>query len=94
VEYENQKPQGFMNWLKESVTVKLMFIGMLVLLLLIPSSMIETLINERAGRHEEMEKDVSDKWSASQLIQGPVLVIPYKRQYKEVDTNNKAVMKG
>ncbi|MCC8426912.1 cell envelope integrity protein CreD [Mucilaginibacter sp. UR6-11] len=93
MEYEQEKPQGFMNWLQESVTLKLMFIGLLVLLLLIPSSMIENLIGERQIRHDEMEKDVSDKWSASQLIQGPVLVIPYKRQYNNRDTNNKLIMK-
>jgi inner membrane protein len=90
---EQQKPQGFMNWLKESITVKLMFIGMLILLLLIPSSMIGDLIRERENRSEEMEKDVSDKWSGSQLIQGPVLVIPYKRVYNSTDVNNKIVVK-
>jgi inner membrane protein len=91
MEEQRERPQGFLNWLKESVTVKLMFIGMLILLLIIPSTLIDSLINERAHRHEEMEKDVSDKWSASQLIQGPVLVIPYKRQYK--DTTNKLLIK-
>jgi inner membrane protein len=90
---EQQPPQGFFNWLKESVTVKLFFIGMLILLLLIPSSIIDSLITERALRHAEMEKDVSDKWSASQLIQGPVLVIPYKRLAKDRDTSNKLIMK-
>jgi inner membrane protein len=88
-----QQPQGFMNWLKESVTVKLLFIGFLILLLIIPSTMIESLINERASRQADMEKDVSDKWSTSQLIQGPVLVIPYTRQYKDKDDNNKEVLK-
>jgi inner membrane protein len=80
-----QQPQGFLNWLKESVTVKLLFIGFLILILIIPSSMIGSLISERASRQDEMEKDITDKWSASQLIQGPVLVIPYMRQYKEKD---------
>ncbi|MDB4924190.1 cell envelope integrity protein CreD [Mucilaginibacter sp.] len=93
MENEQQKPQGFMGWLKESVTVKLMFIGILIILLLIPSFMIESLITERAKRHDEMEKDVSDKWSASQLIQGPVLVIPYKRQLKDRDASNKVIIK-
>jgi inner membrane protein len=88
-----QPPQGLLNWLKESVTVKLLFIGFLILLLLIPSNMIQSLIGERALRQDDMEKDVSDKWSASQLIQGPVLVIPYKRQYKDKDANNKEIIK-
>lgn len=90
---EQHQPQGLMNWLQESVTVKLAFIGILVLLLLIPTSMIQGLISERAHRQDEMEKDVSDKWSASQLIQGPVLVIPYKRQFKEKDAANKEVIR-
>jgi inner membrane protein len=87
--HEKQQPQGFLNWLQESVTVKLLFIGFLILVLIIPSSMIGSLISERASRQDEMEKDVSDKWSGSQLIQGPVLIIPYTRHYKEKDVTEK-----
>ena len=86
---EQQQKRGFMDWLKESVTVKLGFIGVLILVLLIPSSLIDNLIRERASRQEEMIKDVSDKWSGSQLIQGPVLVIPYRRHVKYTDTAQK-----
>jgi len=88
-----QKPQGLLAWLQESVTVKLMFIGLLTLLLLIPSMLALNLIGERTQRQEEMEQDISDKWSGSQLIQGPVLVIPYKKFIKEKDANNKDVTK-
>ena len=88
-----QKPQGLLNWLQKSVTVKLMFIGLLTLLLLIPSLLVTNLIDERSQRQKEMEKDISDKWSGSQLIQGPVLVIPYKKFTKEKDANNKDVIK-
>jgi len=82
-----------MHWLKESVTVKLAFIGLLILVLLIPSSLVQNLINERAARQDEMIKDVSDKWSGSQLIRGPVLVLPYKKHVKYVDDNKKDVEK-
>jgi inner membrane protein len=88
-----QKPQGLLNWLQESVTVKLLFIGALTLLLLIPSLLVTNLIDERSHRQEEMEIDISDKWSGSQLIQGPVLVIPYKKFVTEKDANNKDVTK-
>ncbi|MEO6850515.1 MAG: cell envelope integrity protein CreD, partial [Mucilaginibacter sp.] len=87
-----QPPQGFMHWLKESVTVKLIFIGILVMLLLIPSSMVDSLIMERAMRQDQTIKDVSDQYSGSQFIQGPVLVIPYKKQIKENDNSGKTVM--
>ena len=58
---EHSKPQGFLNWFQESVTVKLVFISILTVLLLIPSAMIQSLITERSGRQTEIEKDVSDK---------------------------------
>jgi len=84
-----QQPQGFLHWLKESVTVKLAFISFLVLLLLIPSSMIDGLITERAARQEQTIKEVSDQYSGSQLIQGPVLVIPYRTQITSKDSKGK-----
>ncbi|WP_295718185.1 cell envelope integrity protein CreD [Mucilaginibacter sp.] len=86
---EQPQPRTIMDWLKESVTVKLLFIGVLIIVLLIPSSLINDLINERAGRQNEMIKDVSDKWSGEQLVMGPVLVIPYKKHVQKIDTANK-----
>src|ERR1700688_1477810 len=86
---QQPQPQGFMNWLKESVTVKLVFIGMLILLLLIPSVLVQNLIQERADRQEDTIKQVSDQYSGSQLVEGPVLVIPYKKQLKENDGSGK-----
>jgi inner membrane protein len=65
------------NWFGESVLVKLGFIGVLTLLLLIPSSWIQDLIKERQERQEEVVTEISDKWSGKQLLEGPVLVLPY-----------------
>jgi len=90
---EPTQPQGFLTWLKESVTLKLMFIGILILVLLIPSAMIQDLIFERAGRQDEVNKEISDTWSGSQLMQGPVLVIPYKKLIKTKDIDNKETVK-
>jgi inner membrane protein len=90
---EQPQPQGFMYWLKESVTVKLAFIGLLVILLLIPSSLVQNLIQERAQRQDETEKQVSDQYSGEQLIQGPILEMPYKKQVKETDNSGKEVTK-
>jgi len=90
---EQPQPQGFLYWLKESVTVKLAFIGLLIILLLIPSALVQNLIQERSQRQDETEKQVSDQYSGEQLIQGPVLVIPYKKQLKETDNTGKDVTK-
>ena len=69
------------------------FIGLLIILLLIPSVLVQNLIQERALRQDETEKQVSDQYSGEQLIQGPVLVIPYKKQIKETDNSGKEVTK-
>ena len=69
---------GFRNWFGESVLLKLVLIGILTLLLLIPSSWIQNLIWERQERQEEVIEEISDKWSGSQLLEGPVMVLPYK----------------
>jgi inner membrane protein len=90
---EQPQPQGFLHWLKESVTVKMAFIGLLIILLLIPSVLVQNLIQEREQRQDETEKQVSDQYSSEQLVQGPVLVIPYKKQVKETDNSGKEVTK-
>ncbi|PZR33311.1 MAG: cell envelope integrity protein CreD, partial [Azospira oryzae] len=69
----------FNNWLKESVMIKLLSIGFLILILLIPASWIESLINERQYRADDVVREISNKWSGTQTLTGPVLVIPFTK---------------
>lgn len=71
--------QRFSNWLKQSLFVKLISIGFLILLLMIPNVMIQELIRERQVRQTEVIQEVSNSWGAPQTIIGPVLTIPYNR---------------
>ncbi|RVT98234.1 cell envelope integrity protein CreD [Mucilaginibacter limnophilus] len=91
---DEPKSRGFLDWLKESAAVKAFFIGFIILLLLIPSVMIQGLISERAERQDGIIKDVSATWSGSQLIRGPVLVIPYKKIENITDTAKKVIQKA
>lgn len=90
IEYE--RPKGFMDWLRESVMVKLSFIVFLILLLLIPSSLIQNLISEREARQNDMMQDIAKQWSGVQLVQGPVLMIPYHK-HEKITENNKETTK-
>ena len=74
--------ERFNRWIQESITVKLMSIGFLVLILLIPSSWIQDLMIERQSRAEGVMQEISSKWSGNQTVSGPVLVIPYKVKKK------------
>jgi inner membrane protein len=78
------------TWYKDSILVKLGVITIIILILLIPSSWIQDLVSDREGYQQQMMTNAADKWSGSQLVQGPVLVIPYKRQVTESVGNNKA----
>ncbi len=70
------------NWLRRSVTVKLLSIGFLILILLIPVSMMKSLISERQILHDEAIKDISSKWGNKQTICGPVLSVPFTVELK------------
>jgi len=68
----------FNNWVKESVIIKLISIGILMLILMIPSAWVQNVIRERQTRADEVIKEVSGKWASNQTVTGPILMIPYK----------------
>jgi inner membrane protein len=62
--------------MKNSVMLKLFTITMLILILLIPNSMVNSIIEERESSRVNTMMDVSSKWAGSQQINGPILTIP------------------
>ena len=84
METQQQSTLGMLDrlngWIQDSIMIKLLSIGILSLILLIPASMIEELIYERQQRSDEAMDEVADKWSGAQTISGPFLVIPYRKQ--------------
>ena len=79
--------------LRSSVVVRLVVMGLLMLFLLVPLTMV--LVTERAGRRNEVSEEVSTTWGAAQTIAGPVLVVPYRcttteANGKQVQTINRA----
>lgn len=65
------------TWQKSKLFFKALLIGILILLLLIPSFFVQELIREREQRQKEAYEEVSSKWAGTQTITGPVLVLPY-----------------
>jgi inner membrane protein len=72
--------ERFNRWIQESIMIKLFSIGFLILILMLPSSWIESLMYERQQRADDVIDEVAEKWSGSQTLSGPVLVIPYRKQ--------------
>lgn len=60
-------------------------LGLLILLLLIPLSMIESKANERGQRRDEAAADVARSWGEVQSLAGPILRLPYTVRWREKD---------
>ena len=73
--------------LKESLTIKLITIGVLILLLLIPLEMVQSLIRERNYRNQNTISDVSQEWSRAQILNGPIVTVPY-HSYEKTTVND------
>ncbi len=69
--------------ISQSITLKAIVIGILSLLMLIPSAIIQDLIRERETRSDETILKINEKWSNSQMLMGPVLTIPYTYTYED-----------
>jgi len=83
---ENEE-KGFVekagNWVKTSIMLKMVTIGFLLLILMIPENMVESLIRERSRAREGVVDEVSSKWGNAQTLTGPVLTIPYNTRIFE-----------
>jgi inner membrane protein len=79
------------NGIFSSLGFKLALIAFLSLILLIPSSMIRSLILEREQRRSETVTEVTAIWGDSQTLSGPVLSIPFETSEKEGNGDFKTV---
>ncbi|WP_400077601.1 cell envelope integrity protein CreD [Winogradskyella sp. R77965] len=88
---ENQKPinqpNKFAQWLKTSITARMLMVGALILVLLIPLTYVNILIEERAYRQQDVVQEINQKWGNEVMIYGPILKLPYKT-YSETSTFN------
>ena len=78
-----------MNYIKRSITLKIVSVGILILLLLIPAVMVQELIRERQSRRDSVVKEISQKWGDEQTIVGPFITVPFKTFFKDNDGERK-----
>ncbi len=66
--------------MQKTLLTKLLMIGGLFILLLLPFMMIDGLINERQYHHYTTVEDIAQSWTGSQTVTGVLLVAPYKEK--------------
>ncbi len=65
------------NWFKNSISAKMLTVGFLILILLIPLSFVKDLIRERGYRQTQVIDEINTKWGNQVVLNGPILKIPY-----------------
>jgi inner membrane protein len=69
---------------RNKTIIKLLGVGALVLILLIPLAMITGVLSDRLMRRNEAVADITSSWGKEQDVIGPVLIIPYQYRFKTV----------
>ena len=77
-----------MKHLKQSLGLRLVIIGVLSLLLLIPSLFIQELISDREQRRNSVISEISEKWGGEQVVVGPILSIPYHHYLSDSENSD------
>lgn len=69
-----------------SFLFKIITIGVLITMLLIPLFMIDNLVDERKAREREAKEGIALGWAPRLELSGPILVIPYKSYVDAYET--------
>lgn len=77
----------------QSSTAKILMVGILTLVLLIPLQYVKSLIFERSERQKEVVNEINSKWGGQIYFCGPILKVPYStyNETKLVDEKTKQV---
>ncbi len=78
-----QKRSKFGNWLRNSITARILIVGLLLIVLLIPLEFVKSLINERSLRQSEVVREINSKWGNEVILSGPILKVPYEHTSEE-----------
>jgi len=78
------KTDGQEQWY-QTITFKLLTVGFLILVLLIPLSMVKSIIRERENTDQQVEMEIMEQWGGPQVVSGPILHVPVYYQTEDKD---------
>lgn len=78
---------------KDSIIIRIVISTFIILLLIIPLTMIQSLINERQANRQTVVKEISQNWADSQIVAGPILCF-VKNQWGENSEGKKVLQKN
>ena len=75
---QSSRALSFLN----SPAVKFLLIGLVTLMLMVPSTFVWVLVEERADRARDVARDLARSWGGTQEINGPYLVVPFTETFE------------
>lgn len=84
---ESNSSHRWNAWVRQSITVRLLAVGVIALLLLIPLQFATSLIAERANRQQEVIDRIHSSWGNGIGLQGPMLRVPYRESVTTTRTD-------
>jgi inner membrane protein len=66
-----------------SAVGRLAVMALLTLFLMVPMTMVDSIVGERSTRRNDAVKEVGQSWGAAQTMSGPVLVVPYTQTWTD-----------
>ncbi len=71
---------------ERSPGIKLLVVGLVALLLIIPLFMVYALVSDRESQSHTAQAAITAGWGGAQVVAGPVLVVPFTRLSTETET--------
>lgn len=65
------------------LSLHLLVITLLILILMVPTQLVQDIVNERESRSDAALIEVSEKWGKAQTLSGPILSIPFLVKTKD-----------
>jgi len=70
----------------DTLTIRAIIVGVIALVMLIPLVMMQGVVHERNGLYRNVLHDIANTWGGQQLLQGPVLVVPFIEKHVTKET--------
>lgn len=70
----------------QTLTIRVCIVAVIALLMLIPLAMMQSVVDERNGLYQNVLYDIANTWGGQQLLQGPMLVVPFVEKHVSKET--------
>lgn len=88
-EGERNTPVTLFERIANSSILKMLIIFILILIMMIPMSLLDNLVDERRDREQAVSTEIAIKWGMEQVITAPVLAVPFDSFLESTKKDNK-----